>query len=174
MLGVARKSVSWNQYWATKFDPFARFLGAGKPKTNLKKKKEHLTNPNSQKPLNPTHRASLFAQPIPGTMVNSSSSSLNSHPLNQTIPNFNVIFLRLTFRRQRRHTARARSARSTLSTKSLNTRRVRTASPLRENAVMTVNSLVTVDRQNPFSTKRYSSKHCFSFSSLSILCLLIN
>jgi hypothetical protein len=62
---------------------------------------------------------------------------------------------RWTFRRQGRRTARTRSARSTPCTKSLNTRREKTASLPRESVVMTGSSQDMVVRPSLFSTRRY-------------------
>lgn len=65
-----------------------------------------------------------------------------------------VVYCRWTFLRQRRHTARARSAGSTPCIRLHSTRRARIVLLLRESAAMTASNLVMEDRPNQSSTKR--------------------
>jgi len=65
-----------------------------------------------------------------------------------------VVYCRWTFLRQRRHTARARSAGNTPCIRLHSTRRARIVLLFRESAAMTASNLVMEDRPNLSSTKR--------------------
>ena len=67
---------------------------------------------------------------------------------------------RWTFLRQRRPTARARSAKSTPCIRSHSTRRERIALLFRENGVMIASNQVMEGRQSLFSTRRYDFYFC--------------